>query len=305
MHRRQFLLTAGAAVAARGAASASYYEIVIAGKPVTRFYCGEEWDKPFLYPLRTVSGKVISRGWPLEQRDGDSTDHVWHRGIWWGHGLINGQDFWRELGRDKSSRLVAKTKPGMEVSRGIAEVTADLSMVTPKGETLGSVREQFTIRDSAQLRLIDAEIAVLADHGQALTFGDTDDGGFAFRLSEAFREDRSALLINSEGQRGTKAIWGKPAKWTDYSAEVEGQPCGVAMFDHPSNLRHPTRWHARGYSLNAANPFGLKSFTGDSAKDGSHTVAEGGKITFTYRVVIHEGNLEPGAIDRLYREWAR
>ena len=35
-------------------------------------YWGDEWDKPFLYPIKTVSGKVLSRGWPLEPREGDS-----------------------------------------------------------------------------------------------------------------------------------------------------------------------------------------------------------------------------------------
>ena len=64
---------------------------------------------------------------------------------------------------------------------------------------------------------------------------------------------------------------------------------GVGLFDHPSNLRHPTRWHARGYSLNAANPFALKSFTKDPAADGGYTLSAGSNLRLRYRAVIYEG----------------
>ncbi|HET8546893.1 MAG TPA: DUF6807 family protein, partial [Bryobacteraceae bacterium] len=71
-------------------------EVSLEGKPLTAFHYDPKWDKPFLYPIRTVSGAVISRGWPVEPRHGEQQDHPWHRGFWWGHGDINGEDFWRE-----------------------------------------------------------------------------------------------------------------------------------------------------------------------------------------------------------------
>jgi hypothetical protein len=137
-----------------------------------------------------------------------------------------------------------------------------------------------------------------------LRVGDSDDGGFAFRLDEAFREDRGALLRNSDGLTGTKNIWGKPARWVDYTASIEGTPAGVAIFDHPSNLRYPTRWHARGYGLCAANPFALKSFTKDPSADGSYTLPVGRRLALRYRVLIHEGPCEPADLERYYREYS-
>jgi len=261
-------------------------------------YSGERWDKPFLYPIRTLAGKTISRGWPLEPRAGDSEDHEWHRGFWYGHGDINGADFWREQGRDKTARLVARAAP--EQSRHGAAI--ELAMTPPGGKAMGSMRQEFRFTDTRDARLLDATITIRADAGQALRFGDTDDGGFAFRLSEAFREDRGARLRNSEGRTGTKEIWGKPARWTDFSAEVGGGRAGVALFDHPSNLRHPTRWHARGYGLNAANPFALKSFTRDPAAEGSYTLPAGKALTLRYRAAIYDG--EPD-LERLWNEFAR
>lgn len=295
MRRRE--LIAGMAGALLLPAQEGVLDVRSEGGIAARFYWGDAWDKPFLYPVRTISGKVISRGWPLEPRDGDSNDHNWHRGFWYGHGDINGADYWRELGRDKTARLAAKTKP--EVSEG--RVAVELAMTPPAGKPMGSMRQEFRFTDIKEARLLDATITIRADAGQALKFGDTDDGGFAFRLNESFREDKGARLRNSEGQSGTKEIWGKPARWTDFSADVAGTRAGVALFDHPANLRHPTRWHARGYGLNAANPFALKSFTKDPAADGSYTLPAGRNLILRYRAVIYEGSPD---LARLYSEYA-
>jgi hypothetical protein len=296
--RRQFLLASLAGAVSSAAGTEERPLELAGGANGISVYWGEKWDKPFLYPIRTVSGKTLSRGWPIEPREGDSKDHVWHRGFWYGHGIINGADFWREQGREKTARLITTSKP--RVRRG--GVTLELAMTPPSGKPIGSMSQQYRVTDHGGVRIIDAVITMHTDAGTALTFGDSDDGGFAFRLCEAFREDRGATLRNSDGLQGTKSIWGKPATWVDYAAEVEGKRAGVAMLDHPSNLRHPTRWHARGYGLNAANPFALKSFTKDPAADGSYTLPAGEKLVLRYRTLIYEGSPDIG---RFYTEYSK
>ncbi|HET8550676.1 MAG TPA: DUF6807 family protein, partial [Bryobacteraceae bacterium] len=203
---------------------------------------------------------------------------------------------------DKStSRLVLEGKPATSGD----SFEAKLAMVTPKGKRLGTVTERYTFRRDGANLLVDTAITVSADAGQPLRFGDTDDGGFAFRLSDDFRQDRGALLVNSEGQAGTEQIWGKPAKWVDYTAAVNGTSAGVAILDHPSNLRHPTRWHARAYSLNAANPFALGSFTRDKKNDGSYTLPAGQRLRLRYLVVIHDGELPRERIEQYSTRFAR
>ena len=44
------------------------------------------------------------------------------------------------------------------------------------------------------------------------------------------------------------------------SPDSAGTPQVVTLMDHPSNLRHPTWWHARDYGFMAANPFGRAAF---------------------------------------------
>ena len=50
--------------------------------------------------------------------------------------------------------------------------------------------------------------------------------------------------INSEGIVG-KSVWGKRASWISYWAKFQDYDLCISIFDHPSNPRHPTWWHAR------------------------------------------------------------
>ena len=79
---------------------------------------------------------------------------------------------------------------------------------------------------------------------------------------------------------------------------------GIAIFDHPRNPKHPTLWHARGYGLFAANPFGEHDFSGNPTRDGGYTVAENETVTFRYRVVIHQGDAKAARVASLYEQYA-
>ncbi len=278
--------------------------MLIDGQFLTAFRFGSEWDKPFLYPLRTASGTVVSRGYPLEPREGEESDHDWHRGIWYGHGDINGHDFWRELGRDKTGTIVPLSEPDLQPGDGQGSISAELGLRSADGDLQGTLVQRYSFSATARTVRIDAKLTFRADQGRDLRFGDTEDGGFAMRLADEFRQDRGAMLLNAGGLAGTENIWGREASWVDYSAVVNGQPVGVVILDHPSNLRHPSRWHARGYSLCSANPFGLSDFSGNSTADGSHVVTGGDSLTLRYRVVIHEGGTTAGEIEGWFREFA-
>jgi hypothetical protein len=111
-------------------------------------------------------------------------------------------------------------------------------------------------------------------------------------------------MTDSEGRAGEKQIWGKRANWVDYSGPVEGREVGVAIFDHPSNPKHPAYWHARGYGLFAVNAFGERDFYNDPKRDGSLTIAPGGGLMFRYRVLIHEGDVSAARIAEAYAQYA-
>jgi hypothetical protein len=74
----------------------------------------------------------------------------------------------------------------------------------------------------------------------------------------------------------------------------------ITIMDHPSNPRHPTRWHARDYGLFAANPFCEAQMDKTKEKGaGDYTLKAGESMTFKYRVLITEG--DPGAVGEAER----
>jgi Methane oxygenase PmoA len=85
---------------------------------------------------------------------------------------------------------------------------------------------------------------------------------------------------------------------------VADEDVGVAVFDHPGNLRAPTYWHARAYGLLAANPFGVKQFTGDRRQSGKHLIPAGETLVFRYRVFIHHGDAVQTQVAEAYRQFA-
>lgn len=259
---------------------------VESGNIKTTFHFGERWPKPFLYPILSPSGIDLSRAFPLSSRAGESTDHGWHRGLWLGHGDINGFDFWRELKPENTGLIRLDGQPEI----GKSSFAVNTRLLPPQRQNpIARLRQEWRFSWRPKGFLIDTAFTYQASEGQSLKFADTDDGGFGLRLRDEFREDRGAAMLSDDGRRGTKALWGKSAKWIDYSGQVDGKPCGVAIFDHPKNLRYPTAWHARPYGLNAPNPFANRSFNGKNEPSGEYELASGAKFTLRYRVLWHDG----------------
>ena len=98
------------------------------------------------------------------------------------------------------------------------------------------------------------------------------------------------------------ASWGKPSPWCDYSGTLPEGKRGLAVFDYPTNLRHPTRWHVRDYGLMTANCFGLSYFT-DKAEYGNMDLKAGESLIFKYRVYIHSGDAKEAQVGERYKDY--
>ena len=80
--------------------------VSIDGKPFTTFYMGgPDVPKPFLHPLRSASGKMVTRGFPMEQIPGEPTDHPHHRGVFFGHMSVNGTNTWANEPSSKEAHM--------------------------------------------------------------------------------------------------------------------------------------------------------------------------------------------------------
>ena len=266
--------------------------IEIDGKPFSDFYYGPDTPKPYLHPLRSASGKIVTRHFPVEKSEGDQHQ----RPLWIGYKLVNGFDFWENefsYNNKNAGKVVARS---VTVKDGTIRGT--FSWLSPSGEAMLEETRTMTIRGEGGLRVIDVDITL-----RALTktvFGDAKDGVFGVRLAEALTEKNGGLITNSRGGRTMKETWGKPAEWVDYSGEIEGEKLGVAIFEHPSSFHSPSRWHVRDYGLLAVNPFGANAFD-KSLPAASSAIEPGASIKLKYRVVIHPG-LDHSALGQMYQQ---
>jgi hypothetical protein len=158
-------------------------------------------------------------------------------------------------------------------------LSADFDLIAPDKKRVGRISQEFRFARRGERNIVDVRATIHADAGP-IRMGDTEEGSLGIRFADEFREDRGAILMNSDRLTGTDQIWGKRAKWVDYSTKLKGETAGVLILDHPSNPKYPTFWHARGYGLNAANPFGEHDFFSDKTRDGGITIPAAGSLTF-------------------------
>lgn len=261
--------------------------IDIDGKPFTTFHYGIEAAKPFLGPLRSASGKIVTRRFPMEMVQGESRDHLHHRGLWFTYDDVNGTKYWENdpSYTNKKPKGVVVVKKA-EWKEGAKAGTLDAVMEwQDDAGNVQLIENRLTVFHSdPKLRIMDFHIALTA--AMDVTLGDTKEGAFAIRLAEEFTEKRGGKITNADGLESMKAVWGKRANWVNYAAELQGEKLGVAILDHPSNPGHPTRWHARDYGLFSLNPFGQQAFDPTQKENITH-LAKGQKLNFVWRVVIH------------------
>jgi hypothetical protein len=292
-------------------------EVEIDGKPFTEFHIGPAAPKPYLAPLRAASGTVITRGYPMTKDvAGEAFDHPHHRGLWFTHGVVNGWDFWanepaqKGVGKGRGDIVLKKVE---KVAGGKKSGTIQASFDwNAEGKTLVTEQRRMVFYSEPALRTIDFDITLSSQ--DRVVFGDTKEGTFAVRLAPELEENqprkieepkRNGKMVASTGKQTEKEVWGSRAAWVDYFGSIKGEPLGIAIMDHPGNPRHPTYWHARGYGLFAANPFGVADFERDKTKNGDIVVEPGKPLRFRYRVVIHPGDVNSANIAELYKAYAR
>jgi hypothetical protein len=295
--------------------------VQIDGKPFTVFYIGgKDLNRPYLHPLRSASGKIVNRSFPSGQLPGETTDHPHHAGLFYGHGDVNGYNYWAiqnvptapSKADATMGRIVLKNVASVKSGKESGTVDVVLTWLKPDGKPLLTETRRMTFYAHPELRIIDFDFDFTAI--DKVVFRDTKEGTFAMRMATALEEPaakakpdgamRTGKLLNAQGGEGEANVWGKRSEWVDYSGVLDGEKVGVVMMDHPGNPRHPTYWHSRGYGLHSINPFGLHDFLNDPKQDGSLTVEPGNHVRFRYRVVVHPG-VSPAKIAELYKQYAQ
>jgi hypothetical protein len=336
------LLAASAVVPAlRIAAAAKGVEVVrdesnrrvdirIDGKPFTSYIWPTTLKKPVLYPIVDADGVTVTRGWPLEPRPGERTDHPHHDGLWFNYSNVNGFDFW-----NNSEAIPAARAPKMGTivfdkiisARSGAdqgELTTESTWIDGMNHPILAESTRYVFARHGDERSIDLVAKLTAlDH---VVFNDDKDGLLGLRVARWLEspEEKGGTFtdtngvatsvasaanvpgvapptgeyLTSEGVKG-EAAWSTRGRWCALTGHNDsGHTVTIAIFDHPGNVNYPTYWHARGYGLFAANPLGQHMF---DAKQPllNYTIEKAQSATFRYRIAIYT---HAASVEELNRE---
>jgi hypothetical protein len=285
-------------------------DIEIGGKPYSTFYMkGAEVTKPYLWPVRAATGTYVTRAFPMDkvaEEEKGPKDHPHQRGIWFAHDSVNGIDFWNNEASytepPKRGVMVLKKVGPAKSGKDQGSLAATFDWTDRQGNVVLTEDRVMTFHADPTLRIIDVDVTLTSV--QTVVYGDSKDGAFGIRLRPVLDEQGgTGKIVNAEGLTGERQVWGKPSNWCDYSGTIGDEKVGVAILDNPENPRHPVRWHARGYGLFAANPFGVAAFTNDKSQSSPQTVAPGKSLRYRYRVIVHPGDVQSADIAALYSSY--
>jgi methane monooxygenase PmoA-like len=290
--------------------------VEIGDKAFTTYSFDPNISKAFLEPLRDAKGTIVTRTLALGNEIPPGHEHdkgfePHQRGMYFGHGDINGYSFWIEEAfkkyythstPPKYGRMVFRKLDEMKSGDSSAVIRATFDLEDPDRKPFAQETQEYKFSGDDDSRVIDCEFVITAGK-EPVKFGDTKEGTFAVRLNPQL-DAPAGTMVNSDGKEGESQVWGKRANWVDVDGVVDGDKLGVAVFDNPDSFRHPTYWHARGYGLLAANPFGLSYFYADPKNDGSYTLPAGQSIRFRYRVFIHEGTYKDAHVAEKFSQYA-
>jgi hypothetical protein len=311
------------------------FEVKADGKPFASYVVNEA-NKPYLWPVYGPTGKAMTRAYPMQLVEGEQHDHPHHRGMTYGHESA-GFPGWRDAGGGKAAgggetwaeaktfgeaaskpnASAATLKRAAELGR-IAHlsypefgVKNNKAVVLEICEHQDSAGKRFLVEErhlsfhaTQSTRIIDFDQDFIAADGD-VRFDDRKDAGLSIRVPTSMAVDSKlgGRIVTSEGLTDKEA-WATAAKWCDYSGPVEGETLGVAMFNHPSSLRYPTRWHVRTYGLFTANPFAQNQFNKE-LPDGGIDLKKGGRLKLRHRFVFHAGDEKAAKIQEAFELYTK
>ncbi len=211
----------------------------IDGHERLRWHFGPSYPRPFFYPLIGPSGNALTRmGHP------GAPDHDHHRSIWFAHAKVLGIDFWSER---TSARI--RQKQWLCYQDGNVEGALAVLLGWYDGHDPTELLEQQLVAavhpgpDGETFLELQSTFKPTAE---SLEFGKTNFGFLAVRVAKSLSAYfGGGTIANSEGAAGEPAIFGKPARWMDYSGPMPRADEGITYFDHPGNPGSPVSWHVR------------------------------------------------------------
>ncbi|MEC9093056.1 MAG: DUF6807 family protein [Planctomycetota bacterium] len=290
-------------------------EIFYAGKRIATYLKSHpHLSRRALVNVHSLHGNQVTRNFPARAPQDIDPGHpdkqriihpYMHPGIWVSYGDLSGNDYWRLQAKVKfdswMNRPTAKNQAGTFSAKNL--------FLSQNGKTVVCQElshYRFKIIDAGLLLLIDVEYK--SDQND-FYFGDQEESGLAIRVASPIRVvGGNGTILNQQGERNGKSIWGKNSGWFDYSGTIHDRQVGIMVAANPENFR-PSWLHARDYGLVATNPF-PKQPRERREPYRKTPVKKGETLTLSWALLVHDHPrdqlLDRKAIyNQLLKQWAR
>ncbi|GAA1973787.1 PmoA family protein [Microbacterium pumilum] len=256
-----------------------------------------ESPKPYLHPLRTRAGHLVSLFRPH--------DHVWHKGIAWSLPVVGDENFWggptyvRDQGYVQLPNDGAQAHLGVEAlavgADGVARFAHDLEWITQAGDRLFTERRAIGARvvgedswvltvETAMKNVSASDIAI----GSPTTKG-RDNAGYGGLFWRGPRSFTGGTLVTASGTGSGNDVRGQRHEWMGFAGrqdEVDASSL-IVMVDDVANPHHPPQWFARSEEFACLNP---APFFSEEL-----VVPAGGTVEFRYGVGIADADADAAA----------
>jgi hypothetical protein len=238
-------------------------------------------------------------------------DHIWHRGLWWSWKTINGINYWEEdkethlsPGRNEITQVKVKTH-----SDATAEANLHISYHPPNKPPVLTEKRTLEISqpNDTGVYTIDWKSVFTAHDRDVLldrtpVLGQPNGvawGGYAglsIRLADN-ATDRQA--VDSAGTEFAGEFNASKARWCDYTIKTaSGKPAGIAVLDHPDNLRHPTPWYV-------ILGEGMKYYSPALLYYEPYVIQAGATLELRYRILVHPGRTDTEWLDNQWQQFSK
>jgi hypothetical protein len=252
--------------------------------------------KPYVQKLFTPSGVQILRDSPF--------DHKHHHALMFAIG-VDGVNFWEEAAASGSEkpRDPLGTVTARVLDTSCAEILQTLDWIDVHGKQLLVEKRMVGAVDTkiagpVTLVLWTTELST-APGVEAVKLDGHHYYGLGMRFLTSM--DSGGRFFNAAKQPGDVVAGSErlvAAKWCAYTARAAGKPVTVAIFDHPSNPRHPNRM------FTMSPPFAYLSATLNLWKEPMELKA-GAKLKLSYAVAAWDGETSAEQIETLYEKWSK
>ncbi|MEZ4989134.1 MAG: PmoA family protein [Saprospiraceae bacterium] len=250
----------------------------------------------FIHPFYTPGGKILTDGFPV--------GHTHQHGIFfaWVNTTYRGDftDFWNQ--HNETGTVAFKELEGTFQGPITAEIQSIQEFQSLKHGPVLDEKWIIRVYHLPDYNVLDITSKQQMIGNDTLFINQYHYGGMGIRLAAEWNEADTVRFTNpmriltSEGLMDRESANHSRPNWTSVFGDLDGEPAGLALFDHPSNFRYP-----QPMRVHPNMPYFVQT---PSVPEGFMLVP-GQEYISNYRIVSFDGLPNAEKLDAMWRAYAK